>query len=312
MPTPCGWRSGSGSVLVRRDSHAIHPGRAADQPNLGSGGDLLVGCGGLAGGLPPPALSAAISRRRPALYWIQRFSTLLHRIQQAMNQPLTAEDVWRLFAETDRLLKESNRDTERLLKEAALETDRRFQETDHRFQAADRRFQETERLMEKSSREVDQQLKELGKQIGGLGNKFGSFTEGLALPSMEKLLRERFGMTVISPRTKVRSGQEEIEIDVLAYANGEVNAVYLVEVKSHLDQRAIQQMLDLLERFPKLFPEHRDKALYGILAMVQGGKALRQAVLEQGLYLASIHDEQFRLDTPADFVPKRFNPEPGQ
>ena len=240
-----------------------------------------------------------------------------------MNQPLTAEDVWRLFAETDRLLKESNRDTERLLKEASLETDRRFQETDrllkeasletdHRFQAADRRFQETERLMEKSSREVDQQLKELGKQIGGLGNKFGSFTEGLALPSMEKLLRERFGMTVISPRTKVRSGQEEIEIDVLAYANGEVNAVYLVEVKSHLDQRAIQQMLDLLERFPKLFPEHRDKALYGILAMVQGGKALRQAVLEQGLYLASIHDEQFRLDTPADFVPKRFNPAPGQ
>ena len=229
-----------------------------------------------------------------------------------MNQPLTAEDVWRLFAETDRLLKESNRDTERLLKEAALETDRRFQETDHRFQAADRRFQETERLMEKSSREVDQQLKELGKQIGGLGNKFGSFTEGLALPSMEKLLRERFGMTVISPRTKVRSGQEEIEIDVLAYANGEVNAVYLVEVKSHLDQRAIQQMLDLLERFPKLFPEHRNKALYGILAMVQGGKALRQAVLEQGLYLASIHDEQFRLDTPADFVPKRFDSDPGR
>jgi len=88
--------------------------------------------------------------------------------------------------------------------------------------------------------------------------------------------------------------------------------VYLVEVKSHLDQRAIQQMLDLLERFPKLFPEHRDKALYGILAMVQGGKALRQAVLEQGLYLASIHDEQFRLDTPADFVPKGFDPAPGQ
>jgi hypothetical protein len=45
------------------------------------------------------------------------------------------------------------------------------------FQETDRRFQDS-----------DQQLKELGKQMGGLGAKFGSFTEGLALPSMETLL----------------------------------------------------------------------------------------------------------------------------
>ncbi|NTV95645.1 MAG: DUF3782 domain-containing protein, partial [Thiobacillus sp.] len=37
-----------------------------------------------------------------------------------------------------------------------------------------------------SQKETDRQLKELGKQIGGLGNKFGSFTEGLALPSLAK------------------------------------------------------------------------------------------------------------------------------
>ena len=37
--------------------------------------------------------------------------------------------------------------------------------------------------------ETDRQIRELGKQIGGLGNKFGSFTEGLALPSMQKILQ---------------------------------------------------------------------------------------------------------------------------
>jgi hypothetical protein len=184
-----------------------------------------------------------------------------------MTTPLTAEDVWCLFAETD-----------------------------HRFQETERHFQET-----------DRQLKELGKQIGGLGNKFGSFTEGLALPSMERLLRQRFGMMVVSPRVKVSTAGEEVEIDVLAYTNGAVNSAYVVEVKSHLEQRAITQTLELLAKFPRLFPEHRDKALYGILACIQGTKELRQQVLDAGLYLASIHDGQFRLETPKDFVPRRFD-----
>jgi hypothetical protein len=70
----------------------------------------------------------------------------------------TYDDILRLFQETDRQLKE----TALLLREKSLETDRKFQET-------------------------DRQIKELGKQIGGLGSKFGSFTEGLALPSMEAI-----------------------------------------------------------------------------------------------------------------------------
>ena len=72
--------------------------------------------------------------------------------------PPTYDDILRLFQESDRQLKE----TALLLREKSLETDRKFQET-------------------------DRQIKELGKQIGGLGSKFGSFTEGLALPSMEAI-----------------------------------------------------------------------------------------------------------------------------
>ncbi|MFM7613552.1 MAG: hypothetical protein ACKO4R_04835, partial [Synechococcales cyanobacterium] len=47
---------------------------------------------------------------------------------------------------------------------------------------------------------------ELGKQIGGLGAKFGSFTEGLALPSMETILHQQFGMEIISPSVRVSKG----------------------------------------------------------------------------------------------------------
>ena len=45
---------------------------------------------------------------------------------------------------------------------------------------------------------------------------------------------------------------------MLAYANGEINEAYVVEVKSHLREEAIQQLRSILERFRLFFPEHKD------------------------------------------------------
>ena len=209
-----------------------------------------------------------------------------------MNTTTTLDDIWALFQETDRKFQE----TSRLLREQSQETDRKFQETDRKFQETDRKFQETDRM-----------IKELGQQIGGLGNKFGSFTEGLALPSMQKILRQRFGVDTISPSVRLSREGQHLEIDVLAYANGTVNAAYVVEVKSHLREKDIEQLLNILQRFPDWFPEHRNKALYGILAAVDIPDALIPQVLAQGLYLAYIHDDLFELQVPEDFQPRRFD-----
>ncbi|MFN5513793.1 MAG: DUF3782 domain-containing protein [Cyanobacteriota bacterium] len=176
------------------------------------------------------------------------------------------------------------------------------QETDRKFQETDRQIQETNRQL----KETDRQVKELGKQIGGLGKKFGSFTEGLALPSMETLLRERFGMEIISPSVRASKNGQHLEIDVLAYANGDVNAAYVVEVKSHVREEAIDQLKTILERFRYFFPEHQNKTLYGILAGVDLSAELREKILQAGFYVARIHDSVFELDTPAAFQPQIF------
>ena len=195
-----------------------------------------------------------------------------------MNSNTTLEEVWALFRETDRKMQE----TDRRLKDLAEDSKER-------------------------QRETDRQLRELGKQIGGLGNKFGSFTEGLALPSMEKILRRRFGVDTVAPSVRVSRGDRHLELDVLAYANGTVNTAYVVEVKSHLREEHIQQLLEILEQFADWFPEHRGKQLYGILAAVHIPAALRPRVLERGLYLAHIHDDLFELEVPNDFQPRRFD-----
>ncbi|MCA2656160.1 DUF3782 domain-containing protein [Microcystis sp. M061S2] len=206
----------------------------------------------------------------------------------------TSEDVWRLLAEltaaqkeTDKQLKEvsqQQKETELLLKEVSQQQKENAQQ----------------------QKETDKQLKELGKQIGGLGAKFGSFTEGLALPSMETILRQQFGMEVISPSVRVSKEGQHLEIDVLAYTNGDLNTAYIVEVKSHARQEDITQLKSILQRFRRFFPEHKDKKLYGILAAVDLSPELREKILQEGLYVARIHDQVFELDIPDNFQPQTY------
>lgn len=182
-----------------------------------------------------------------------------------------------------------------------------FQETDRRYKELAEQFKETDKRLDRRSKETDRQLKELGKQIGGIGNKFGGFTEGMALPSMQKILTEKFKMEFVGPRIRIRKNGESIELDVLAYANSGIDEVYVVEVKSHLREDHLQSMLKKLQRFLHFFPEHKNKALYGIIAAVDIPDEVKQRVLDAGIYLALIKDDTFSLNVPKGFKAKRFN-----
>jgi hypothetical protein len=199
----------------------------------------------------------------------------------------TADDVWRLLAELATQQSELTA-AQSELTAAQKETDLLLKE------------------VSQQQKETGKQIKELGKQIGGLGAKFGSFTEGLALPSMETILRQRFGMEVISPSVRASKRGQHLEIDVFAYANGELNTAYIVEVKSHAREESITQLKSILQRFRTFFPEHQNKQLYGILAAVDMSSELREKTLQEGLYVARIHDQVFELDVPEDFQPQRY------
>lgn len=224
------------------------------------------------------------------------------------------EEIWAMFRETDRRFKEIEQRFREIIqqgKEADQKLDKRIEETDERL---DQRIRETDQRLDQRFKETNQQfkesaqlIKELGKQIGGLGNKFGGFTEGMAFPSMQKILTEKFKMQYIAPRFIVRKNGETLELDVIAYSDGQVNEVYVVEVKSRLREMELEEVLINLERFPRFFPEHKDKALYGIVAAVDINEQMRKKVLNAGLYLALIRDDTFCLDVPEGFKPKRFN-----
>jgi chemotaxis protein histidine kinase CheA len=167
---------------------------------------------------------------------------------------------------------------------------------------ADKRAAEADKTME----DLKRQIKANGEQIGGLGNKFGSFTEGLALPSVESLLFEHFGIDEFYKRWKRRVGDKRIEIDGLGLVNGERNEGYVVEVKSHLDMRAITQVLELMANIRSYFPAFAEKRFYAIIAAADIHEDAYRAAVKQGLYVVGFADELMDFSMPADFVPKAF------
>ncbi|VFN01781.1 MAG: Protein of unknown function (DUF3782) [Candidatus Kentron sp. G] len=203
---------------------------------------------------------------------------------------ITYEEVLSLFKETDRRFEE----TREMMKEQSKETDRRFEETREMMKEQSR---ETERRF----RETERAIKEVNKQIGGIGDKFGYFTEGMALPSMERILKERFGMTTIMPRVRTRKNGEEIEIDVLAYANDDIRLAIVVEVKSRVKREAIEQLEKIMKRFREFYPEHKDKAVMGILAGVDWNRGVEEEARDAGFPTAAIRDEIFESTTPEGF-----------
>lgn len=154
----------------------------------------------------------------------------------------------------------------------------------------DRRFQQTER-----------QIGELGRQIGGLGNKFGSFTEGLAYQSCRRILRDDFHMDTVAHELLVRrpEGQNE-EYDMLGVANGKRKEVLVVEMKSHLSLRDIEQLQRKCRDLSHYLPAYRGWKVRGLFAAVQVPRKLDREVARAGFYLATGADENFRLLSPPE------------
>ncbi|MFY7998203.1 MAG: DUF3782 domain-containing protein [Candidatus Kapaibacteriota bacterium] len=202
---------------------------------------------------------------------------------------------------------------DRRFAEEKAENDRRAAEADRRSAEADRRAAEADRRAEEAaedSRRLKQRIDDIGKQVGGLNNKFGTFAEGLLLPSVKQILQEDFSLEWVSERTlknrKMDGVKTFMELDAFGYSNGSENVACIVEIKSHLREDGIEQILRQLQDFSTFFPDHADKRLYGMIAAVDAPQSLIERVWREGLYLVLVQGDMAKLMMPEGFVPKNF------
>jgi hypothetical protein len=187
---------------------------------------------------------------------------------------LTFEKVWLALMQTRDLIEKSS-----------LETDKKFHETNEKFQ------------------ETDKYLKNLGKEIGGLGNKFGTFNEGLVMPSLVQLFKTKFGCKSISENFRFFANGNSMEIDLLAVSN---DSCFIIEIKSHLKEDAIEQVKNQIEKFRKNMKEYSDKSLFAVLVATHYDKTMFEKVSENGIYFISISDDLVKLKVPKNFKPKEW------
>lgn len=204
----------------------------------------------------------------------------------------TLDDVWRLFRETDRQQKE----TDRQLKEYAQEAERRNKEAEQRNQEIAQRFREIERFLKEQSQETD-------RKIGKLTSRLGEFVEAFVAPSLIRVFQAR-GIAVngLSRDISRRNPQLNLATQIDLFA---VNGDYciLVEVKSKLSIDDVNEHLERMEKFKRLFPEYADKQALGAVAAMVTPEAVAKYAYHKGFFVLAQQGETVAILNDESFQP---------
>ncbi len=176
-------------------------------------------------------------------------------------------DVWRMFQETDRQMKERS-----------LETDRKFQETkqllEERSLETDRKFQETNKAIKKVSDNIDK-----------LGNRLGDFVEEMVKPGLVRLFQARglkVHRTMQNLTCRDDGGQRLAEVDLLVV---DTDTAIVVECKSFLGIEDINDHLARMAKFKTYWPEYAPYKLLGAVAAMVLPDNVGRYAYRKGLFV---------------------------
>ncbi len=241
-----------------------------------------------------------------------------------MSQPITIEDIYKLFEKTNEKFEQSRQEYDRRAAEAKAEAkaeaDRRADEYDRRAAEAkaeaDRRAaeakDEADRWAAEADRraaEADRRLAKLEKTVANtsravdsLTTRWGRFVEELVEPAVISLFRGK-GIDVKETYSRARVKRQGIamEIDILAVDETEV---VLVECKSRLSKDDVNEFLEKLSRFKQAFPHYKNYQAYGAVAGIEIDEGVDRYAYKQGLFVIKPSGETVEIINDPGFEPK--------
>lgn len=153
-------------------------------------------------------------------------------------------------------------------------------------------------------KETSQEIKEIGKRVDGLTSKWGRFVEGLLVPAVERLFKER-GISVekVTQRVKINKNGDTMEIDVMV-----INREYVVpvEAKSTLAVENVNEHLERLARFKSFFPEYADRKVIGAVAGIVIDEAADRYACKKGLFVIGKSGETVKILNVKKFTPRSW------
>ncbi len=220
-------------------------------------------------------------------------------------EALVAENS-RAVAENSRAIRELRQESEKKWGAWQQESDRRWQEARAAREVATKESERLWQEIQASRQESDRLVTNIHRELGGISRRLGGRAEAMLRPSLSRAMREQFKAPSITSPQRAEINGESIEIDMVAHAGSESDEVYLVEMKSRLTEWAFEQLAEHLRKFPRFFPQHRGKKLFGVLAALEIPPHLAARAHKEGIYLATIKDDLFEIVPPDGFVPHAF------
>ncbi|ARI83823.1 DUF3782 domain-containing protein [Microcystis sp. LEGE 00066] len=216
----------------------------------------------------------------------------------------TIEDIWEILkelAQSQQELSQSQQELSQSQQELS-QSQQELSQSQQELSQAQQELSQAQKETDKQIKETDKQINRVSQQIGELGNRLGEFVEWQVRPAVVRLFQER-GIDVheFHPGISVKRDNEGLEIDLLVV--NDTDAI-LVEVKSKLTQRDVDEHLQRLAKFKRLMPRFRDvKALGAVAAMIVPNEVASYAC-RQGLFVLVQSGENVIILNDAEFTPQ--------
>ncbi len=142
----------------------------------------------------------------------------------------------------------------------------------------DSQLQKTEEQLEKTIIKLD----EIGRQLGDLGLVQGEVAEDLFYRNVRYLFKEERDMIFSDVKRNLKK-KGVGEYDIVA-VNGD--AVLVIEVKNKLRKRMVDKFVEKkLPKFKEIFPEYRDRRLFGGMGALVVNDDVSRYAEKAGLYV---------------------------
>ena len=190
-----------------------------------------------------------------------------------MSDPITLDDIYALFRESEQQRKD--------------------------YQQA---FEERQRIAEQEMAALRKTVEQTNKQVGGLTSRWAEFVENLIKPAAARIFREQ-GIDVHYTAMRVKGDDDRgsMEIDILVENTNEIVAI---EVKSHLEVRNVKRFLQTLERFKEAFPKYQNYKLYGAVAGIKIDEKADEYATQEGLFLIEPVGDSVMIANSQNLEPK--------
>ncbi len=239
----------------------------------------------------------------------------------------SSEEIWRIIKETQKNQKEFQKEFQKELK--ASQQERKAAQKEAQREMKELRIGQKE--LQITQKETAQQLKEFAVDLkasqkelkasrketdwqiqeidGRFNERWGRLVESLVEGSLLELLQGR-GIQVaqIFPNAEGRIEKEKglfrkQEADIIA-ANG--SEVVVVEVKTVLSPKKVNNFLESLQSFTRYFPGYKNKTLYGAVAYLKREDKADSFAEEKGLFVIRATGDSASIINQKDFKPKAF------